>query len=114
MDSLRKELSELEDRGHFDKTIDHVQEAIDLLLKAKEKIINGEYTPMPFVCYMKLTATLDPSSAAITLTGLKKPVKDSFDHVTGELKDYYSAQGRYSKAVDKVRGSSPFGKANHF
>jgi hypothetical protein len=44
----------------------------------------------------------DPSSAATTLTSLKKPVKDSFDHVTGELKDYYSAQGRYTKAVDKV------------
>jgi hypothetical protein len=41
MDTLRKELTELEERGHFDKTIDHVQATIDLLLKAKEKISNG-------------------------------------------------------------------------
>jgi hypothetical protein len=41
MDSLRKELTELEERGHFDKTIDHVQATIDLLMKAKEKISNG-------------------------------------------------------------------------
>lgn len=41
MENLQKELSELEERGHFDKTIDHVQEAIDLILKAKEKIQNG-------------------------------------------------------------------------
>jgi hypothetical protein len=39
------------------------------------------------------------------MAGLKKPVKDSFDHVTAEHKDYYFAQGRYSKALEKVRRS---------
>ncbi|KAF2430107.1 putative regulator of gluconeogenesis Rmd5 [Tothia fuscella] len=89
MDSLRKELSELDERGHFSKTIDQVQAAIDLLEKAQEKI------------------SANPSSAAITLAGLKKPVKDSFDNVTGELKEYYSAAGRYTKAVDKKFKSQP-------
>lgn len=41
MENLRRELSELEERGHFNKTIDHVQEAIDLILRAKGKIENG-------------------------------------------------------------------------
>ena len=42
MQSLRKELLELEERGHFDKTIDQVQELIDTLTNFKDKIGNGE------------------------------------------------------------------------
>jgi hypothetical protein len=41
MELLRKELTQLEERGHFDKTVDQVQATIDLLTKAKQKIANG-------------------------------------------------------------------------
>jgi hypothetical protein len=37
------------------------------------------------------------------MAGLKKPVKDSFDQITKEHKEYYFAQNRYAKALDKVR-----------
>jgi hypothetical protein len=43
--------------------------------------------------------------AAITLAGLKKPVKESFDKVNGDLKEVYSVLNRYSKALDRVGGS---------
>jgi hypothetical protein len=54
MDTLRKELTELEERGHFDKTIDHVQATIDLLMKAKEKISNGMLFERASVDYIAL------------------------------------------------------------
>jgi hypothetical protein len=102
MENIRKELEELEERGHFNRTIDQVQAAIDLLERAKAKIEKGVCSSESFRIPFTHTAASDPTSAAITMGTLKKPVKDSFDHITGELKDYYSAQGRYSKAVDKV------------
>lgn len=85
MDDLCKELNSIEEKGNFNKTIDHVQDAIDLLTKAKEKI------------------TSDPSAAAIALACLKKPVKESFDKVNGDLKEVYSVLNKYSKALDRVR-----------
>ena len=84
MDDICKELNSIEQKGNFDKTIDHVQAAIDLLTKAKDSISN------------------DPSAAAVTLAGLKKPVKDSFDKVNGDLKEVYSVLNKYSKALDRV------------
>jgi hypothetical protein len=84
MDDICKELNSIEERGNFDKTIDHVQAAIDLLTKAKDRISS------------------DPSIAAVTLAGLKKPVKDSFDRVNGDLKEVYSVLNKYSKAIDRV------------
>lgn len=84
MDDLRKELHSLEERGNFDKTLDHVQAAIDVLMKAKSKI------------------SQDPSTAALTLTSLKKPVKESFDKINGDLKEVYSVQNKFGKAIDKV------------
>lgn len=84
MDDLCKELDSLEERGNFDKTIDHVQAALDVLIKAKSKI------------------TQDPATAAVTLAGLKKPVKESFDKINGDLKDVYSVQNKFGKAIDRV------------
>jgi hypothetical protein len=84
MDDICKELNSIEQKGNFDKTVDHVQDAIDLLIKAKDKISN------------------DPSAAAITLAGLKKPVKESFDKVNGDLKEVHSVLTKYSKALDRV------------
>lgn len=84
MDDICKELNSIEERGNFDKTIGHVQAAIDLLMKAKDRISS------------------DPSTAAVTLAGLKKPVKDSFDRVNGDLKEVYSVLNKYSKAIDRV------------
>lgn len=84
MDDLRKELSSLEERGNYDKTIDHVQAAIDVLIKAKSKIAQ------------------DPSTAAVTLAGLKKPVKESFDKINQDLKQVYSVQNKFGKAIERV------------
>jgi hypothetical protein len=84
MDDICKELNSIKERGNFDKTIDHVQGAIDLLIKTKDSI------------------STNPSTAAVTLAGLKKPVKDSFDKVNSDLKEVYSVLNRYSKALDRV------------
>jgi len=89
MEDLQKELTSLEERGNFNKTIDDVQAAIDLLTKAKDKISNN------------------PSAAAITLAGLKKPVKESFDKVNGDLKEVYSVLNKYSKALDRKFKGQP-------
>lgn len=41
----------------------------------------------------------------MTLAKLKNPVKQSFDKVKDDMQEVYSAQNRYTKALDKV--SSP-------
>lgn len=87
MKDLCKEFNSLEERGNFEKTIKHVQAAIDFLTKAKENVSN------------------DPSNAAITLAGLKKPVKDSFHQAAEDFKEVYHAQAKYSKAIDRVSWS---------
>jgi hypothetical protein len=46
MDDLCKELNSIEEKGNFNKTIDHVQDAIDLLTKAKDKVSAGRTTMM--------------------------------------------------------------------
>ncbi|TID26873.1 regulator of gluconeogenesis rmd5 [Venturia nashicola] len=89
MDDLRRELNSLEERGNFDKTIDHVQAAIDVLVKAKSNI------------------SQDPSTAAVTLAGLKKPVKESFDKINGDLKEVYSVQNKFGKAIDRKFKGQP-------
>jgi len=83
MEDLHEGLAALEGRGNFNKTIDDVQAAIDALTKAKDKISN------------------DPSTAAFTLAGLKKPVKESFDRINGDLKEVHSVLNKYSKALDR-------------
>ncbi|QDS70605.1 hypothetical protein FKW77_000357 [Venturia effusa] len=89
MDDLRRELDSLEQRGNYDKTIDHVQTAIDALTKARSKVER------------------DPATAAVTLAGLKKPIKESFDRINGDLKDVYSVQNRFGKAIDKKFKGQP-------
>jgi hypothetical protein len=105
MELLRKELTQLEERGHFDKTVDQVQATIDLLTKAKQRIANGAYFGSFTVSHPAYMSSTDPSKAAITMAGLRKPLKDSFDNITKEHKEHYFAHGRYSKALEKVKNS---------
>src|SRR3954462_15824869 len=58
------------------------------------------------ILYPRLTRSPDPSSAAITLAKLQQPVKKGFDAVNDDLKEVYSALGKYSKALDKVQYSA--------
>lgn len=41
MEAVREKLTPLAEKGHFTKTIDDVQDAIDALIRAKGKIQNG-------------------------------------------------------------------------
>jgi len=83
MEAIREKLNPLEKKATLNKTIDDIQAAIDALTKAKDKIQH------------------DPSTAAFTMAGLKKPVKDAFDKATSDLNDAYAVQNKYAKAVDK-------------
>ena len=41
--NLHQALGKLEKEGNFDRTLEKVQEAIDLLSKAKSEITSGDY-----------------------------------------------------------------------
>ncbi|TKA37071.1 hypothetical protein B0A49_13451, partial [Cryomyces minteri] len=83
-ETLQAAHERLEKKGNLKKSVDHVQETIDLLVKARA------------------TIAADPSVATTTLAKLQTPVKQSLDKVNGDLKEIHASLGKYSKALDKV------------
>lgn len=69
----------------------------------------------PVDCGLTLSGTilircpLDQNSAAVTLTKLQNPVKQSFENINSDLKEVYKGLNSYTKALDKV-----FVLQNHF
>jgi hypothetical protein len=84
MEDLRKEQKRLAHKVNYNKAIDKVQEAIDLLLSARNAVER------------------DPSIAAIQLAKLKQATKKSFDGANDNLKEVNSGLKGYAKVLDKV------------
>ncbi|KAL2351462.1 CTLH/CRA C-terminal to lish motif domain-containing protein [Cryomyces antarcticus] len=88
-ETLQAAHERLEKKGNLRKSVDHVQETIDLLMKARA------------------TIAADPSVATTTLAKLQTPVKQSLDKVNGDLKEIHASLGKYSKALDKKFKDKP-------
>src|ERR1700761_4220820 len=84
MEDLRKEQKRLAQKVNYNKAIDKVQEAIDLLLSARNAVER------------------DPSTAPIQLAKLKQATKRSFDGANDNLKEVNSGLKGYAKVLDKV------------
>ncbi|KAF2401754.1 hypothetical protein EJ06DRAFT_528908 [Trichodelitschia bisporula] len=83
MDNLQKELKKLEERGNYNKAIDHVQQLIDRLNATRDKI------------------ETEPARAALLLSSLKTPVKESHEKIAADMKEISQSLNSYSKALDK-------------
>ncbi|KIW08591.1 uncharacterized protein PV09_00553 [Verruconis gallopava] len=89
MEAIKEKLVPLAQKGNLEKTIEDVQAAIDILVKARDKIQH------------------DNATAGLTMANLKKPIKESFDKANSDLNDAYAVQTKYSKALDKKFKSLP-------
>jgi hypothetical protein len=84
MDDLKKEQKRLAQKANYNKALDKVQEAIDLLLVARKNIEQ------------------DPTSGALQIGKVKQSTKKAFDGANDNLKDVNSSLKGYSKVLDKV------------
>lgn len=102
--NLHQALGKLEKEGNFDRTLDKVQEAIDLLTKAKSELTAGTNSLTHCKSYhLSGTGTLNK---AVALAKLKqaKSVTDEFEK---SLKDVYHANNSYGKVLNKVFIDTP-------
>lgn len=119
MEPLFRELEKITTRGNLSKSLDDVQETIDLLTKAREAVVASRYRNYGVIDLQRASANAireimssvallthhdsqDPHGAGITLAKLQTPVKQSFDKVNSDLKEVYNCLGDYSKALGKV------------
>ena len=84
MHELLEQLETLEKKANLSASIDHVQDAIDLLTAARAKI------------------AADSQSAPLTLAKLQDPLKRTLETVQKDIKPIYSGLNKYGKALDKV------------
>jgi len=100
MDSLLEEAGRVEAEGNFNRTLENVQRAVDMLKQAKEDISNS-VDPMdvdvPFA-----DEALESSKRAMSAMKLKSSTRTLSDDFEKPLKDVFSANKAYSKAFEKV------------
>ncbi|KAL4928546.1 ubiquitin-protein ligase RMD5 [Aspergillus undulatus] len=89
MDLVQKEHERLSKRLKSTQNIKSVQDAIDQLQAARDKI------------------AADPNQASVSLAKLQNPVKSSFDAINDQLKETHSGLNKYSKALDKLFKDRP-------
>jgi len=100
MDPLLEEAGRVEAQGNFNRTLENVQKAVDLLKQAKEDISNST-DPMDMHIPPAHTS-VESSRRALLATKLKSSAKTSSDDFEKSLKDVFSANKAYSKAFEKV------------
>ena len=100
MDPLLEEAGRVEAQGNFNRTLENVQKAVDLLKQAKEDISNST-DPMDMHIPPAHTS-LESSRRAVLATKLKSSAKTSSDDFEKSLKDVFSANKAYSKAFEKA------------
>jgi hypothetical protein len=100
MDPLLEEAGRVEAQGNFNRTLENVQKAVDLLKQAKEDISNSA-DPMG-VHVLSAHESLESSRRALSATKLKSSTKTLSDDFEKPLKDVFSANKAYSKAFEKV------------
>ncbi|MCJ1322898.1 hypothetical protein MMC15_008248 [Xylographa vitiligo] len=89
MDSLLEEHEKLSRKAPLSKSLQDVQQTIDMLISARNSISDN------------------PASAPITLAKLQNPVKASFDVIKNDLGEIYKGLGLWSKALDKKFKGKP-------
>ncbi|KAL4961645.1 ubiquitin-protein ligase RMD5 [Aspergillus stella-maris] len=89
MDLVQKEHERLSKRLKSSQSIKSVQDAIDQLQAARDKI------------------AADPNQASVSLAKLQNPIKSSFDSINDNLKETHSGLNKYSKALDKLFKDRP-------
>ncbi|KAJ5788629.1 hypothetical protein N7457_003619 [Penicillium paradoxum] len=89
MELVQKEHDRLLKKTEASLGIKNVQATIDLLQSARDAI------------------AADPTSAAVTLAKLQKPVKSSFDSINDSLKETHSGLNKYTKSLDKLFKDRP-------
>ena len=100
MDSLLEEAGRVEAQGTFNRTLENVQRAVDLLKQAKEDISNSRN---PMDMHVLLThESLESSKRVLLATKLKSSTKALSEDFEKPLKDVFSANKAYSKAFEKV------------
>lgn len=100
MDPLLEEAGRVEAQGNFNRTLENVQKAIDLLKQAKEDISNSA-NPMD-MDDPPAHRFLERFRRALLATKLKSSTKTSSDDFEKPLKDVFSANKAYSKAFEKA------------
>ncbi|KKK24368.1 hypothetical protein ARAM_000878 [Aspergillus rambellii] len=95
MDLVQKEHERLSKKLKSSQSIRNVQNAIDLLQAARDKIAS------------------DPNQASITLAKLQNPIKSSFDAINDNLKETHSGLNKYSKSLDKLFKDRPLPSTEH-
>ncbi|KAL4806887.1 CTLH/CRA C-terminal to lish motif domain-containing protein [Aspergillus unguis] len=89
MELVQKEHERLSKRLKSSQSIKNVQDAIDQLQAARDKI------------------AADPNQTAASLAKLHTPVKTSFDGIIDNVKDTHSGLNKFSKALDKLFKDRP-------
>lgn len=86
----------------LEKTIEDVQQIIDLISRSKGDIAHGTIS-------VRQASVHDPDGGlggldpAMTLVKLKNPIKDSFERLNKDAKDLHAAITNYGKQLDKVK-----------
>jgi E3 ubiquitin-protein transferase RMND5 len=102
MEALLADHARLENKGNLKKSIDDVQKIIDLLEAARESVITSKKILWRTTIFRRLIVCTDPAQAPIALAKLQQPVKRSFERLDSDMKDVYSALGKYGKGLDRV------------
>jgi len=100
MDSLHEEAGRVEAQGNFNRTLENVQRAVDLLKKAREDI-SSSTDPMG-VDISTAHESSESSKRPLVTAKLKSSAKTWSDDFEKPLKDVFSANKAYSKAFEKA------------
>ncbi|KAF1955349.1 hypothetical protein CC80DRAFT_493244 [Byssothecium circinans] len=95
MQELLEQLETLEKAANLEASIDHVQDAIDLLTAARAKI------------------SADAQTAPLTLAKLQDPLKRTLEAAQKDIKPIYSGLNKYGKALDKKFKDKPLPSASN-
>ncbi|KAF2638335.1 hypothetical protein P280DRAFT_405161 [Massarina eburnea CBS 473.64] len=95
MQELLEQLETLEKTANLAASIDHVQEAIDMLTAARAKI------------------AADAQSAPLTLAKMQDPLKRTLEAAQKDIKPIYSGLNKYGKALDKKFKDKPLPSASN-
>ncbi|KAJ4292808.1 hypothetical protein N0V90_009471 [Kalmusia sp. IMI 367209] len=95
MHELLEQLEVLEKTANLSASIDDVQNAIDLLTAARERI------------------SAEPQTAPLTLAKLHDPVKKSLEAAQKDIKPIYSSLNKYGRALDKKFKDKPIPPASN-
>ncbi len=79
-------------------------DALDKMLQSlqQSKLVLTKGTAIPPASILTL---VDPSMGATAVASLEKKLTDLTNDINGQVKEYYGAMSKFSKAIEKVRGA---------